>query len=718
MKIAVLIMLLTANLGQCARAADGPNVVDYDGPMRFKRDALSRIGPAIESAPLTSEGAYGRTQTNRVERADQSQIAQRLEQTILESVPSKKSLMAEVAALDAAGYRGVVCTYGPYGPQNGYAPIAFWFERRPPMSNELIASIQNQVGVDVAINRCPVTLGEARDIALGRITAPARDVLFAQEDEKQKRLGVRLFPLVPGIGQGPDPRLLAGRVLVSPVAIMDVNGEQGSRANWQQNPGVIGSTILRLDDSKQQVLLCNYAQDDVDVVEGVTSDLNAYSPAGESTQKLRNVTRVRFWYRSRPEDISTTFLKNFDRGELLLIDLARDDCPGSYLEVYAMVNGDANALAAAKQVTARGKGNVAAQPNTDAEDEALFRRIREALVAIEYRGDQLPAAEYGRIVTNSIRPALTTLSASVLARARSIPAGASGRGAFDAWERTYGGPLLTVIRRTYLIARSGAFRMETQGISLRDLDRRAGPSQQREKEDWANAAAKQLFTRPVYRDLMTVYATHIPSTTFLDPAFMEKTRSAALSAASERDRNTTPRSTRTSSTVTIFGTPSEIAATRLRMQIGETVQAVGELKQNFAELNARVIRTRAAFWACYASRCAGSGSLYLDYSVALRDKDLHYLYLSAYMAGASQTMGIAGPGLGMFLTMLGSGGVDNGIVLGCESAADSFTAVLGQDIRANGIANAYAAFERASARPEYVTYQTCRDRQEYVFRNA
>lgn len=699
-----------------------PANLDYDGPVRFRPEDPTRIDPRDDATPLRQsgggaplgrgrEGGAGNTNPEPVRRSvlmtDVSMRRTRL--------PITAVIEQEYAALDAAGFRGLSCSYEPKPSDNGFVRMAFWHGRRAQLSRTMLEAVRGYAVADASVQRCPATLGEARAIASGMQRAPDAASADGGDAKIRERTGARFVPMLPGLGKGADPRPLETATALQAINIASEREDSGGRRDAWKPSDPEGALILRLQDSGQKVLLCRYAASDIEENDTSGKDIDAFSPAGVALRRFARITPVRFWLQQRPADIPVAFFEAWQRSGMPIVDVAVRECPATYAEALAVLDGSPEAMAAAR---AAGSGGLAAAaPNSDAEDDRLRATLLKEIAGLVAVREQLSADAYTRSVRDNVQPALTRFAASALARVRAIPPGAANRRSFDDWDRRFGGPLLAGIRDLYAVAHRKAFRLQTEGAGLQDL-RTSGAALQREQAAWLDAAASQTFTRPYYRALLAAYTSALGDQPLMDAAFIARARDGLARAAAQRAADAPPATIRTTRTVVIFGTPGQIAAARMGIAAGQAIEALGEARRAIVELDQRVRRTREAFWRCHDSRCADASARFLDYSIALDDKDKMLIVQPAAMRGVNAAIDPRNPDASphRILELLGGGGVDDGVILGCEAPARALAAAWQREIASGGIGAIGGIAAKLNDSELSLAYQACRDRAEWLLR--
>lgn len=702
--------------------ARAPGDLAYEGPPRFFPEYMAtggREGTRDDASPLAGEerGPLARGVLNS---SLSSPIAPR-------NVPAGawEAAQAELKALAAAGYESIDCNYGPMVVRGGYSRASFWFTKRAVVSDPLLAAVRKYNGNDAAVAQCPRTWGEARAIASGQAEPPSAAEVAAVAAASASATGMRHVPTLAGSGKFDDDRPLHQGMEWSALSIFSQADAPGSRPQLQeQKPNLLRDTMLALDAAGQRIFVCQYLQEAG--WQGAAT-VAAFSPAGTGPTTAARVQELRFWARQRPADVREDFLRLAGRSDRdragALLDLPVERCPGTYGEAMALVDGSEAAKATAREAAARSASVTAALRQSDADDRAMLRDIEADVARLESGIDGLVPDVYRNTVSGSLKEKLNRVAGSAIARVRAIPAGASGRAAFDAWDRDYGAPLLRAVSRLFIVAKRKAFPLENGGgFKFSDL-KKDQATLKREQQEWVSAARAQLYTRPIWHALVDAYGGHEP---LIDAAFIDKARRAALKLP--------PAPPRAETTVTVtrtyFGTPGQIAAMKMVDDLGDAATSLQQLKAAIAALHARVGATREAFWACYARRCAEAGKLYAAYSAALLDKDYILLGQPALSRKIEQMVGSVkgAPTPPMFqdgvmqglTASMGSNGVDNGILLGCEAAAATFQTALDRRLRDVGIVAAgnvlQKAFFEAEDTAEFRDWHACRDRMEVLYR--
>lgn len=696
---------------------------DYEGPIRFAPRYAFKDEPGEDRVPLHNHNI--RRVGDGVLNNDDA--FERLRQP-----GEPPSLYGEIQALEAAGYQSLECQYGPMRSEGGYTVAAFWKDRRGPMSDALVQKVRKYAGMDVALQDCPATLAEAMRIGSGRQAVPTAAERAAATAELQQRTGMRYVPAMARLTTFDDTRRLHSQRILSPVVLFSADrsnvqvAEQQTRQNAQAGSASAAFEI-KLHDAGQMALLCQYVHETAWNPRSGRR-LDDLSPASPSSGDLQAVT-VRAWYGKRPEAFEPKFFELAEKSDVPVMDVALPRCPATYGMALAAANGSPQALATATQAAeSAGLGPAARRRQSDAEDAALVQRLRQDIGSLEDDAASLTPQAFKATVEGRIRPTLRALAGSAMARADALDP-KNGR-AFDAWDRTHGGPLLTTIHRLYLLAARKAFRWEHEGISVSDFFA-TGAQQDSEQSQWYRAALSQRFTRNLYHELMDVYARREAVGPLVDTAFFNGARQASrlmpppqYQPAPRPDAAPRPRET-----IILYGTPGQIAAAQVGIQVGrslgEATTQAGAAKAEYAHFSRQIDVARQAFWRCYASRCADGGRLLLAYGAALRDKDLHFMYQplmqERLMAAAGGSTSRGGPGIFKQLSMfLGAGGVDNGTIMGCESEAGAVTNAVRQSLlgstSGNVMQDALDGFKTFSETPEYQQWQQCRDRMEFLLR--
>lgn len=684
----------------------------YEGPTRFAPQGFQADDTADDAAPLSNQ----RENNLRM---------------LFSAAP--RELRSEVDALAAAGYRSLSCSYGPTPTSGKFFTGHFWLGRRAPLSAALVAAAQRASAVDISVQSCPPTWGDARAFASGRAEVPTPEALAGRAEDIRRRTPLRHVPqvvvnarfdniatLVDSAAE-PAAELLAG-------ASADANLAQAVRGLREQ-----GVAVLR----------CAYAHP-LAPAEKDVGGFATFSPAAPPAYTKSSRMTLRFWRgASAPSGVPAALLRWTDRpeetrstgGPMNLIDLPLMECPASMGMALALADGSPDAMASARQAWAANELVGPFQARSSAEDAAALRDIVRILDGLETMGtapsarneDVLAAAKAAKDVVNrELKPRMNALARSALGQAERIAAGAAGRAAFDDWERRLGGPLMNALRRLYVFAARRTFRLEIEGVQLADfvIDDNA---RARHKRAWAQVGAETGFTRPIYRALMRQYDRVLAGQPLLDAAFLARVRTDAATASAARDGSPVPTpmptpqpAVRTS--VIVFGTPGQIAATEMAMEMGskagDAVDALGRLRSTYKAADTGIRAARQAFWTCYTQRCAQPTPAYWNYAEALREKDHQLFFMPALVGGSGKNSEFD---IGFIHRAMGSGAVDDQVVMGCEAAGDRLsshvTATMARDPSTGSDPLRLAKrLESAADSDAYREYQACRDRMEFILR--
>ncbi|MFO1320326.1 MAG: hypothetical protein U1F52_11965 [Burkholderiales bacterium] len=706
------IIALTAQ-AQTTPPADTAKAATYEGPARFGPRGRQADDASDDDAPLSAQ------RENNV-------------RMLFSAAP--RELRREVDALAAAGYRSVSCSYGPTPTSRAFFTGHFWVGRRPPLSPALVAVAQRSSAVDIALPSCPATWGEARALATGRAAVPTLAATAQRAEEVRRRVPLRHVPHV----------VVTAR-FDSAATLVESAAEPAAEllAGALDQPD-LAPAVRELREQGTSVLRCAYV-DPASFVAKEGGGFAAFSPATQSNYTKSSRMTLRFWKGTRlPAGVPAQLLRWTERtdasrsrdGLMNLIDLPLPECPASMGVALALADGSPEAMTSARQAWAANELVGPFPARSAAEDAAALRDIVRILDGLESMRaapssrdeDVLAAAKAAKdVVSRELKPLINDVARSALGQAERLPGGAAGRNAFDEWERRLGGPLMNALRRLYVFAARRTFRLEIEGVQLADLiindDARA-----RHKRAWAQVGAEIGFTRPMYRALMRQYDRALAGQPLLDPAFLARARGDAAAAASARDSspvaaqtNQAPQPT-VQTTVIVFGTPGQIAATQMAMEVGrkagDATDALGRLRSTYKSADTGIRAARQAFWACYAQRCAQPGPVYWHFAEALREKDQQLFFMPPLAGGLGKNSGLD---IGFIHRAMGSGAVDDQVVMGCEAAGERLSEHVSATMtgeREAGLdpARMAARLEAAANSDAYRAYQACRDRMEFILR--
>jgi hypothetical protein len=195
----------------------------------------------------------------------------------------------------------------------------------------------------------------------------------------------------------------------------------------------------------------------------------------------------------------------------------------------------------------------------------------------------------------------------------------------------------------------------------------------------------------------------------------------AISAVASSSRDSLSVPSKTSNYYWIFGTPGQISAYLIGLQVGDAAatvyQVIGQSAQDMREITVGLNNTRRAFWECAASRCPQLGSLRGEMSAWLLRKD-HTFILSEVRIGGVPAIGVLSrlPGrMGDNPALTG----DEGIAFACRQEFNSARNLISRTIASlTQLADpaGIAAFRASFDSPQYEAYVQYRDEFEYLIR--
>lgn len=480
----------------------------------------------------------------------------------------------------------------------------------------------------------------------------------------------------------------------------------------------------------------NYAQPDVGPTPGNISSASPTAPMSSTQRAICSYGgrhTLYFWHRSRPE-LSEAAIKGLVRFGLFA-DAAIDLCPATYGDALTLAIGpdfkqrvqlaiqkDAEEAPARRaqaeldrarttkesnerirEANEREQAEVAkvaqwragAVPAGAARDAELLNQLRAEVNALRngsaYRGPQFATDLQQRLL-----PVLTALGRSVYAQGLNIGAGASGRKAFDAWDRGTGGHALLLMEE-----------MSRSWPDNREMDRQV-----------------HVITAEVWR----LYRDHVDDKGTLDPAFRARIDAglarlrAARADAPARPAPATEVVRRTETRV-IYLRPSELVAYQIAAGAVAALNARGQAVAFFNNMEAEMRSNRTLFWDCYAKGCADPAPLFLRYSQLLKDKDSLMVTREIQLATMQK---LSRPEdrnkADGALNLMGSRVIDGGPNPHCVDLYDKWLFMVNEwaqkrALNSLGDPAAVRAFaEQTFQGEQYEQVQQCRDLMEFAFR--
>lgn len=620
--------------------------------------------------------------------------------------------------LAKAGFGVLSCQYGPFrGAEGGFSVEYFWANQRPVLSP---ASVQSAIAAgkssDIALPACPPTYGEALAYTFGFKEPPTEEMIAKQLSEARKagqRFATKFatrtdFENTEFSLDGSTPVEDLSKILIP------------YRVEKSEVPAVVLAEIDRLHATRQQLLQCRYKVKHLMVA---ISD-----------------TTIHFWAGNKPSQLSDAFGRWVERRDIPLVDATIKECPEYLGEAVALAQatGTKEALAKAREAAKLADADpikpvkvnndwfVDAKANSASVDTQLARDLENAVSTIESDAG-LTWQDFNSTVKTRIAPKLMALARSAYAQFDRIPAGETGRVAFEKWDGlTAGNVMRTIHRLEKIIAKRSA---ETVAVSDMMKKEAQLAKEQSERNSWRLNANIQ-FTRPIYYRLLPIYTERFEKQPMLDPAFMaivDKGLESGAGQAPATTRAPQPTTTVTRRTTIIFGTPAQISAYMIGASIGEglgkAAAAWGQFTGSIKKLDLDIRNARVKFWNCYAKRCADAPQLYREYSTVLLWKDQHYIVRPNLNRKVTQTMNDKTQTMQTLYKIGGAEEVDDGMPVHCSSEQSAVEALVWNALSSWDGSASPSAMSASRAKLDavfnsntYATWQQCRDKMEYLDR--
>lgn len=443
---------------------------------------------------------------------------------------------------------------------------------------------------------------------------------------------------------------------------------------------------------------------------------------------------VNFWLQQRPV-LDAAAIEHIPQSHWPMADVAITLCPerlGDALRLAVGPDFEAR-IAAAKDAERAREAEEARKARSGADGEravrarwkdgatalptdrvaTLWQTVDRVLKSEEARGAPIrerpasavsaPTQDFAARMRRDLYPPLLELARSGYAQSRLLAAGESGRAAFEQWDRGGAGLAMTAIGRLQRLWPAGWWDVELVATIEADLER-IYTDQLRDKGLF-DAATRDRVLRALQQRRVEPVARADP------PQALASTGSPM-----------TPR--------VVFLRPGELAAYRVGQDIGKGLRGLGQaagkagqVRQMVTDLDKQLVATRRAFWSCWEARCAEVGARWIDYSLALREKD--WYHLSQEIIDTANQVVHSSRGNQMtelFQSLAGLRQIDGGPLLPCEQPFGRLTVRIQTFVQRKLMHNpfdfgAIAGFsDELLASPEQRDYQACRDAVEMAMR--
>lgn len=331
-----------------------------------------------------------------------------------------------------------------------------------------------------------------------------------------------------------------------------------------------------------------------------------------------------------------------------------------------------------------------ATPGSAASDTALFQQIDQTIRNLTQA--KPGQAHFRRVVEDDIHPKLLVLAGSAFLQGQHIAAGAAGRPAFERWDSGAGGQTMVLFNRLMKI--------------------------------WPTELALVGKLPAIFNDVANQYRVQVDEKGAIDPAYMSRIMAALARMPGQRRDATPPPAPMTMTTSkVVFLRPDQVNSYLIARAAGEVLADRARMAALVEDLEANIVSSRRAFWACLAKRCADIAPAYLEYSRWLKEKDGYALFRFTMSSFAKRLYTPKEQAMvDQMMDVAAAREVDGGTILGCSAeyrrwispVVDFVASRKGLELLDTAAAKRFA--DDMLNTESNAHYQRCRDAMEFAQR--